>query len=94
MCYTCPFSLCKGCTKDSGYLSVRGNKGFCTTCMKVIMLIENKEQTDKETVCIFIKSFSFPSFFLGGRLDIFSSSGSTFSLLAILPLVFVNIEKR
>ncbi|KAK1357628.1 Zinc finger CCCH domain-containing protein 44 [Heracleum sosnowskyi] len=49
MCYTCPFSLCKGCTRDSSYLSVRGNKGFCTTCMKVIMLIENKEQTDKET---------------------------------------------
>lgn len=74
MCYTCPFSLCKGCTRDSSYLSVRGNKGFCTTCMKVIMLIENKEQTDKETVCVVIKSFSFPSFFLGGCLDIFSSS--------------------
>ncbi|WOH00462.1 hypothetical protein DCAR_0519825 [Daucus carota subsp. sativus] len=49
MCYTCPFSLCKGCTRDSSFLCVRGNKGFCTTCMKVIMMIENKEQSDKET---------------------------------------------
>lgn len=41
MCYTCTFSLCKGCTKDADYQCVRGNKGFCGTCMRTVMLIEN-----------------------------------------------------
>lgn len=47
-CYTCTYSLCKACTINSDYLCVRENKGFCATCMKTIMLIENKEQRDKE----------------------------------------------
>ncbi|XP_071739952.1 uncharacterized protein [Rutidosis leptorrhynchoides] len=42
MCYTCTYSLCKGCIKTSDYVCVRGDKGFCTVCMKMIMLIENK----------------------------------------------------
>ncbi|KAI3451032.1 hypothetical protein Pfo_007697 [Paulownia fortunei] len=50
MCYTCTYSLCKGCTKDADYLCVRGNKGFCSTCMKTIMLIENKDQANNESV--------------------------------------------
>ncbi|CAA0834037.1 Zinc finger CCCH domain-containing protein 44 [Striga hermonthica] len=48
MCYTCTYSLCKGCTKYTDYVRVRGNKGFCSTCMKTIMLIENKDQTNNE----------------------------------------------
>lgn len=48
MCYTCTFSLCKGCVKDNVILCVRGNKGFCETCMKTVMLIENDEQGNKE----------------------------------------------
>ncbi|CAN4083379.1 unnamed protein product [Withania somnifera] len=50
LCYTCTYSLCKACTKSADYLCVRGNKGFCSTCMKTIMLIENKDQADKEMV--------------------------------------------
>ncbi|XP_006340701.1 zinc finger CCCH domain-containing protein 44-like [Solanum tuberosum] len=50
LCYTCTYSLCKACTKNADYLCVRGNKGFCSTCMKTIMLIENKDQADKEMV--------------------------------------------
>ncbi|XP_020552374.1 zinc finger CCCH domain-containing protein 44-like isoform X3 [Sesamum indicum] len=50
MCYTCTYSLCKGCTKDADYLCVRGNKGFCSTCMKTIMLIENKDKANNESV--------------------------------------------
>ncbi|XP_015066244.1 zinc finger CCCH domain-containing protein 44-like [Solanum pennellii] len=50
LCYTCTYSLCKACTRNSDYLCVRGNKGFCSTCMKTIMLIENKDQADKEMV--------------------------------------------
>ncbi|CAN1190551.1 Zinc finger CCCH domain-containing protein 44 [Linum perenne] len=50
MCYTCPYSLCKGCTKDTDYLRVRGNKGFCRSCMKMIMLIENVPLGNSEQV--------------------------------------------
>ena len=50
MCYTCTYSLCKGCTKDADYVCVRGSKGFCGTCMRTIMLIENL-QGNKEAVC-------------------------------------------
>lgn len=52
LCYTCTYSLCKACTKNADYVCVRGNKGFCSTCMKTIMLIENKDQADKEMVCV------------------------------------------
>ncbi|CAJ2646516.1 unnamed protein product [Trifolium pratense] len=42
MCYTCTYSLCKGCTKkESDFVSVRGNKGLCGACKRTIMLIEN-----------------------------------------------------
>ncbi|XP_019182716.1 PREDICTED: zinc finger CCCH domain-containing protein 44-like isoform X2 [Ipomoea nil] len=50
MCYTCTYSLCKGCTKNADYACVRGNKGFCSMCMKTIMLIENKDEANKEKV--------------------------------------------
>ncbi|PWA56667.1 zinc finger, CCCH-type [Artemisia annua] len=43
MCYTCTYSLCKGCIKKADYVCVR-DKGFCTICMKTIMLIENNGQ--------------------------------------------------
>ncbi|GER49007.1 zinc finger CCCH domain-containing protein 44 [Striga asiatica] len=48
MCYTCTYSLCKGCTEYTDYVRIRGNKGFCSTCMKTIMLIENKDQPNNE----------------------------------------------
>ncbi|KAG9135790.1 hypothetical protein Leryth_002512 [Lithospermum erythrorhizon] len=50
MCYTCTYSLCKGCIKETDFVCVRGNMGLCTTCMKTIMLIENKDQANKESV--------------------------------------------
>jgi hypothetical protein len=50
MCYTCTYSLCKRCSKDADYVVVRDNKGLCTTCMKIIMLIENNDQGNKETI--------------------------------------------
>ncbi|KAJ1408826.1 Zinc finger, CCCH-type [Sesbania bispinosa] len=48
MCYTCTFSLCKGCTKDADFVLIRGNKGLCGICMRTIMLIENSAQGNKE----------------------------------------------
>ncbi|XP_076895356.1 zinc finger CCCH domain-containing protein 19-like [Bidens hawaiensis] len=47
MCYTCTYSLCKGCIKNAEYVCVR-DKGFCTVCMKTIMLIENGGQEKDE----------------------------------------------
>ncbi|KVH92316.1 GYF-like protein [Cynara cardunculus var. scolymus] len=47
MCYTCTYSLCKGCIKKADYVCVR-DKGFCTVCMKTIMLIENDGQGKDE----------------------------------------------
>ncbi|KAK9071433.1 hypothetical protein SSX86_010002 [Deinandra increscens subsp. villosa] len=41
MCYTCTYSLCKGCIRKADFVCVRGDKGFCTVCMRTIMLIEN-----------------------------------------------------
>ncbi|XP_073297033.1 zinc finger CCCH domain-containing protein 44-like [Primulina huaijiensis] len=52
MCYTCTYSLCKGCARDTDYLSLRGNKGFCTMCLKTIMLIENKDQANEDAVLV------------------------------------------
>ncbi|KAK9286642.1 hypothetical protein L1049_015042 [Liquidambar formosana] len=48
MCYTCTYSLCKGCIKDAVILCVRENKGFCETCIKTVMLIEKNEQGNNE----------------------------------------------
>ncbi|XP_074264396.1 uncharacterized protein LOC141586899 [Silene latifolia] len=50
MCYTCPYSLCKGCVKQADIFRVRGNKGFCRTCMTTIMLIEKIPQENMELV--------------------------------------------
>ena len=44
MCYTCTYSLCKGCVKQGKYFGVRGNKGFCDTCYGTILLIESKDE--------------------------------------------------
>lgn len=50
MCFTCTFSLCKGCAKDAEFLCVRGSKGFCQTCFGTVMLIEQKEQGNETMV--------------------------------------------
>ncbi|XP_044971438.1 zinc finger CCCH domain-containing protein 19-like isoform X2 [Hordeum vulgare subsp. vulgare] len=44
MCYTCTYSLCKGCVKQGKFFGVRGNKGFCDTCYATILLIESKDE--------------------------------------------------
>lgn len=50
MCYTCTFSLCKGCIKDDVILCVRGSKGFCKICMRTVKLIEGLGKEDND-VC-------------------------------------------
>jgi len=50
MCYTCTYSLCKGCTKRADFVSVRENKGLCGICKRTIMLVENCAQGDKVLV--------------------------------------------
>ncbi|XP_074335263.1 zinc finger CCCH domain-containing protein 19-like [Apium graveolens] len=50
MCYTCTFSLCKGCVKDAVILCVRGNKGFCEGCIKIVMMIEDTAKQNQEQI--------------------------------------------
>jgi hypothetical protein len=52
MCYTCTYSLCKGCISQGDFFGVRGNKGFCDTCYGTILLIESKDGGSK--VCLLI----------------------------------------
>ena len=47
MCYTCTYSVCKGCVKQGKFFGVRGNKGFCDTCYGTILLIESKDDGAK-----------------------------------------------
>ncbi|GJN19869.1 hypothetical protein PR202_gb07183 [Eleusine coracana subsp. coracana] len=44
MCYTCTYSVCKGCISQGNFFGVRGNKGFCETCYGTILLIESKDE--------------------------------------------------
>ncbi|CAM0956500.1 unnamed protein product [Alopecurus aequalis] len=44
MCYTCTYSLCKGCVKQGKFFGVRGKMGFCDTCYGTIWLIESKDE--------------------------------------------------
>ncbi|XP_062200991.1 uncharacterized protein LOC133903589 [Phragmites australis] len=50
MCYTCTYSVCKGCIKQGKFFGVRGNKGFCDTCYGTILLIESKDDGAKVSV--------------------------------------------
>ncbi|KAL6905189.1 hypothetical protein ACP4OV_002790 [Aristida adscensionis] len=50
MCYTCTYSLCKGCLNQGNFFAVRGNKGFCDTCYGTILLIESKDDGTKVKV--------------------------------------------
>ncbi|XP_021302782.1 zinc finger CCCH domain-containing protein 44 [Sorghum bicolor] len=47
MCYTCTYSVCKGCIQQGKFFGVRGNKGFCDTCYGTILLIESKDDGAK-----------------------------------------------
>ncbi|XP_074571384.1 uncharacterized protein LOC141827934 [Curcuma longa] len=50
MCYTCTYSVCKACITRANFFSVRGQKGFCETCYKTIMLIESNEEANEEKI--------------------------------------------
>ncbi|KAJ1294859.1 hypothetical protein BS78_01G178700 [Paspalum vaginatum] len=50
MCYTCTYSVCRGCIKQGKFFGVRGNKGFCDTCYGTILLIESKDDGAKVDV--------------------------------------------
>ncbi|WVZ59569.1 hypothetical protein U9M48_009690 [Paspalum notatum var. saurae] len=50
MCYTCTYSVCRGCVKQGKFFGVRGNKGFCDTCYGTILLIESKDDGAKVDV--------------------------------------------
>lgn len=61
MCYTCTYSLCKGCIQGADFVCIRGNKGLCGMCKKTIMMIENSAQGNKEMVCLSFLFMLLPS---------------------------------
>ncbi|GJM91209.1 hypothetical protein PR202_ga07564 [Eleusine coracana subsp. coracana] len=52
MCYTCTYSVCKGCISQGNFFGVRGNKGFCETCYGTILLIESKDEDSSKVLLL------------------------------------------
>ncbi|CAI8600387.1 unnamed protein product [Vicia faba] len=81
-CYTCTFSLCKGCIKDAVMLCARGNKGFCETCMKTVMLIEQNEEGNTTGPVDFDDKSSWEYLFKDYYVDLKEKLSLTFDELA------------
>ncbi|KAJ8765381.1 hypothetical protein K2173_012078 [Erythroxylum novogranatense] len=42
-CYCCPDALCGHCIATAEFAPVRGKKGFCSSCLELVLLVEEKE---------------------------------------------------
>ncbi|XP_068495486.1 zinc finger CCCH domain-containing protein 44-like isoform X4 [Phaseolus vulgaris] len=47
-CFYCPKAICGKCFYDAEFAIVKGNKGFCSHCLKLALLIENDADIDSE----------------------------------------------
>ncbi|GFP80465.1 zinc finger CCCH domain-containing protein 44 [Phtheirospermum japonicum] len=47
-CYTCTKSVCRYCLSTLEILQVKGQYGFCKTCLKLALLIEEKRDHDSD----------------------------------------------
>ncbi|XP_044487856.1 uncharacterized protein At5g08430-like isoform X2 [Mangifera indica] len=45
-CLCCPFAVCGHCLCASGFAVVRGNKGFCESCLELVMRLEEKKDVN------------------------------------------------
>jgi len=51
-CFCCPNALCGSCIDVAEFAPVRGKKGFCNDCLKLVLLAEQNVDSDSDVVCI------------------------------------------
>ena len=72
-CFCCPNAVCGCCINAVEFAPVRGKKGFCNNCLKLVLLVEQNVDYDSDGVCI-------------GTLLLLKSSGSLFvAICSISP---------
>ncbi|KAK7333051.1 hypothetical protein VNO80_29811 [Phaseolus coccineus] len=47
-CFCCPKAICGKCISDAEFAIVKGNKGFCSHCLKLAFLIEDDADIDSD----------------------------------------------
>ncbi|EOX96979.1 Zinc ion binding,DNA binding, putative isoform 3 [Theobroma cacao] len=66
-CFSCPSAVCGRCLCDAEFALVKGKRGFCNTCLELVLLIEDKKDAnsnglkvdfnDRETYEFFFKGY-------------------------------------
>jgi len=52
-CFCCPIAICGKCIYDAEFAIVKGNKGFCSHCSKLALMIEDKADIGSDGVRFF-----------------------------------------
>ncbi|XP_011087639.1 uncharacterized protein At5g08430 [Sesamum indicum] len=47
-CYTCKNAVCRRCLPAADFLQVKGERGFCKSCLKLVLLIEENKDHDSD----------------------------------------------
>ncbi|KAK4438392.1 hypothetical protein Salat_0173500 [Sesamum alatum] len=47
-CYTCKNAVCRRCLPTADFLQVKGEHGFCNSCLKLVLLIEENKNYDSD----------------------------------------------
>lgn len=50
-CLCCPTSVCWHCIVDSDVVQTEGEKGFCSKCLNLALMIEEDKSEDSDGVC-------------------------------------------
>lgn len=51
-CLCSPKAICGHCICDAEFAIVKGNKGLCSGCLELVLLIEENKDVDSHGVCI------------------------------------------
>uniref|UniRef100_A0A1D1XWT8 Uncharacterized protein At5g08430 n=1 Tax=Anthurium amnicola TaxID=1678845 RepID=A0A1D1XWT8_9ARAE len=47
-CFCCPSSVCRQCVRHAEFVQLRRKKGFCTNCLRLVLLIEENADVDSD----------------------------------------------